>query len=331
MINYSDRFIEFLGHLPGAESLDDPAVLPQRAITKRADYLLFQRSMIVEIKQLEADPEFKVEAIIDRYRSHPSYPLFFEERTLQAVLEHMPEEIQKEIRQGVYDSITRAICDGFEQANRQIRETRVNLELANASGVVFILNDRIPILSPNVLGQRIHQQMMKRTSTGADRFPEIAYATVITWAHFVRGEDGTPAHPIITMEGPAAKTHPSASSQLDYIFHTWSHYQGSRLFEGGKGSRSLLEDYRSALPEQPPTHHSQQAAWRHGYRQQRYLATLSVDDLMARGRAVFAELGPHFLANGEGKGNIEQLMQRWTHFLQECEMRNLDMKLFKPE
>lgn len=331
MINYADRFREFLGQLLGVESLDDPAVLAPRVDIQRADYLLFQRSIIVEIKQLETDPEFKVEAIIDRYKSHPSYPLSFGERTLQSVLEHMPAETQEEIRQGVYDSITRAVRDGFEKANRQIRETRAHFELTQASGVVFFLNDRIPILSPNVLGQRIHQQMMKRRPSGADRFPEIAYACAITWAHFVRGTDGTPAHPIITMEGPAANSHPAASSQLDYIFHAWSHYHGSRLIDDGRGSKDRLEDYQSALPDEPPTHVTRQEAWRQLYRQQRYLAALVVDELMEHGRTVFAELNPHFLIGGERKGDIRQLMQRWADFLEECEIRNLDMKLFKPK
>lgn len=329
MINHADRFREFLGQLPGAESLDDLAFLAPDVVSHRADYLLFQRSMIVEIKQLETDPEFKVEAVIARYRTHPSYPLFFGQRTLQSVLEHMPGEIQEEILQGVYDSITRAIRDGFEKAHRQIRDTRRALNLAEASGIVFFLNDRIPILSPDVLGQRIHQQLMKRTSTGADRFPDIAYACAITWAHFVRGRDGAPAHPIITMEGPAAKTHLVARSQLDYIFNAWAHYHGARLDDEGKGSKEHLEAYRSALPEQPAAQLSQHEAWRLGYRQRRYLVALDVDQLMTHGRALFADLRPHFLVNGERKGDIKQHMQRWTHFLEECELRNLDMRLFK--
>lgn len=316
--------------LAGAESLDAPDVLALSVPIKRADYLLFQRSMIAEVKQLETDPAYKVEAIIERYRSHPSYPLFFGQRTLQAVLAHLPPETRQEIRQGVYDSISRSIMEGCEDANRQIRETRAYLGLPQASGVLFILNDRIPIFSPNVIAARIGQQMHKRTTDGADRFPEIAFVCAISWAHFIRGTDGTAAHPILTVEGPAAKSHPVAGQQLDYVLHAWSLHGDARLLEGGKASMDLLEDYRSALPEESTARLPRHEVWRRSYRQQRYLEMLSMEELMAHGQSVFAEVGPNFLVGQNRHADIAKGMQRWTDFMEECQLRNLDMRHFRP-
>jgi hypothetical protein len=287
--------------------------------------------MIAEVKQLETDQAYKVEAVVNRYRSHPSYPLFFGERTLADVLAHMPAEIQEEIRQDIYDAITRSIVENCEDANRQIRQTRSYFGLAQAGGVLFVLNDRIEILSPNVLGARIQQQMNKRSADGTDRFPEIAYVCALTWAHFIRGVDGTPSHPILTVEGPAAKRSPIASGQLDYVVRAWCLHSNSRLMEGGKASRELLEDYRSALPEHTRTHITQQEAWRQSYRQQRYLAALGVDELMAHGQRVFAELRPHFLRDQARHGDLRESMQRWTAFMEECQLRNLDMRQFRPD
>jgi len=330
MKNFGDRFREFLGMLPGSESLDDPAVLAPSARIKRADYLLLQRSMIAEVKQLETDPAYKVEAVIERYRSHPSYPLFFGQRTLEAVLAHMPPELQDEIRQRVYDSISRSITEGCEDANRQIRQTRSHFNLPQAAGVLFILNDRIPILSPNVLGARIEQQLRKRLANGTDRFPEIAYVFACSWAHFVRGSDGTPAHPILLVEGPAAKRCPRAAEQLDYILHAWSLHGNARLLDAGKATRELLEDYRNALPEEAATQMKRHDAWRVAYRQRPYLARLSEEELLTHGGRVFANLTPHFLVGQEGQGDMIQLLQRWTDFLEECQLRNLDMRRFSP-
>jgi hypothetical protein len=330
MDNYADRFREFLGLLPGAESLDDPNVLAISAQIKRADYLLFQRSMIAEVKQLETDPTYKVEAVLDRYRSHPSYPLFFGERTLSDVLAHMPQGIQEEIRQGVYDSISRSIMEGCEDANRQIRNTRSHFGLARASGVLFILNDRIEILSPNVLGARIQQQMNKRAADGTDRFPEIAFVCALSWAHFVRGVDGTPSIPILTIEGPAAKSFPVASEQLDYVVQAWAFHSNSRVLDGGRASKVLLEDYRIALPERSPAGVTRQQVWRQTYRQTRYLAALGHDELMEHGRRVFAELSPHFLIGQDRHGDAREMLQRWADFMEECQLRNLDMRQFHP-
>lgn len=330
MAIYSDRFREFLGVLPGAESLDDPNVLVRSALIKRADYLLFQRSMIAEVKQLETDPAFKVEAVLERYKLQPSYPLFFGQRTLTAVLAHMPAELQEEIRQEVFESITRSIANGCEAANRQIRETRAFFGLPQASGVLFLLNDDISILSPDVLAARVEQQMHKHAADGTDRFPEIAFTCVCTWAHFVRSSDGTPSHPILVVEGPAAKAHASASNQLDYIFHAWSSHGNARLFNGGKASRAHLEDYRIALPTEQPTQIPRHEAWRIEYRQHRHLAALTPEDLLVHGRSVFDELSQHFLVGGDRKGDLMEIMQRWTHFLEECELRNVDMRQFRP-
>jgi hypothetical protein len=41
------------------------------------------------------------------------------------------------------------------------RNTRQHFGLKSAGGVLFILNDRISILSPNVLAARLEQQMHK--------------------------------------------------------------------------------------------------------------------------------------------------------------------------
>lgn len=323
MKDYASRFRDFLGVLPGAESLDDPSVLATSAPIKRADYLLFQRSMIVEVKELESDPEYKVESIIERYRTHPSYPLFFGKRTLQAVLEHMPEDLQEEIRQDVYDAISRSISGGCEEASRQIRETREHFGLSHASGVIFILNDRIAILSPNVLAARIRQQMHKRTPAGADRFPEISYACGLSWAHLVRANDTTPAHPVVIVEGPAGKSHPNASGQLDYILDAWSRTENATLLQGAQAN---LEDYQSALPQTSTGQIRAHEAWRVAYRAERYLATCSIPELMTHGRAVFTQLAPHFLKGREKQGDLSHLLQSWTHFLEECELRNLDMR-----
>jgi len=56
----------------------------------------------------------------------------------------MPADLQEEIRQNVYDAISRSLCSGCEEGNRQIRETRAHFSRTNACGVVFILNDRLP-------------------------------------------------------------------------------------------------------------------------------------------------------------------------------------------
>jgi hypothetical protein len=70
-------------------------------------------------------------------------------------------------------------------------------------------------------------------------------------------------------------------------------------------------------------------AWRAIYRQQRYLAGLNVDELMEHGRRVIAELRPHFLVGEARSGDSLTIMHKWTDFMEECQLRNLDMRQFR--
>jgi hypothetical protein len=135
------------------------------------------------------------------------------------------------------------------------------------------------------------------------------------------------------MPGPAAAKYPVAGQLLDYLLDAWSRYSRSTVVEDGRIGRAAvanLENYSSALVENQPTQIRRHEAWRLAYRAARYLADKTVDDLMAHGQSVFAELGPQFLIGTEKKGDLAELMQRWTEFLEECELRNLDMRQFKP-
>jgi hypothetical protein len=328
--NFAQEFHEFLGRLPSSESLDDPLVLPHNAEIRKADFLFFERAVIAEVKQLEEDPAYKADAIIDKYRDHESFPLFFGQRTLDQILAHMPEDLRERIRNEVFESVTRVITGYCEDANRQIRETREYFSLDSAGGVLFILNDSIQIISPDVLGARIQQQLHKRKPDGTDRFPDIAYAVAYSWAHFVVDASGGVVHPILVVEGPGAPRALAAKGHIDYIVHAWNEYSGAWLRSDGKATREQLERHIPALNEPPAEKISRQEAWRRNYLKSRYLKKLSKDALFAHGRAVFAKLSPHFLKGTTREGDLMELMEEWTHFMEECQIRNLDLRGFKP-
>ena len=51
---------------------------------------------------------------------------------------------------------------------------------------------------------------------------------------------------------------------------------------------------------------------------------------MKHGKAVFAELTPHFLIGAVRKGDMMEILRRWGDFMEECQLRNLDMRQFRP-
>lgn len=67
----------FLAGLPGSEAIDrlNSAIIP--AESRRADFLLFDRRVIVEMKFLVTDTAHKVDAEINKHRSRKDFPVFY--------------------------------------------------------------------------------------------------------------------------------------------------------------------------------------------------------------------------------------------------------------
>jgi hypothetical protein len=108
MPNLKERFERFMSILPGVEHIDalmEQCNLPGR---QRADYMAFNRSVIIEQKSLDADPDYKV-------------PEFFEKHTyvnsigdadltsFSHILRQLPDGTKLGI--GLYRSLTKGLDD----------------------------------------------------------------------------------------------------------------------------------------------------------------------------------------------------------------------------
>ena len=102
------RFLRFLATLQDAESLDELLGDPKFDGQRRADYLLFGRRVILELKSLETDTSHKVESEMDKHRDREDFPLFYGTVDLQAVLKHLPDG--KEINDRIFYKTTRLCC-----------------------------------------------------------------------------------------------------------------------------------------------------------------------------------------------------------------------------
>jgi len=94
-VNLKQRLLDFLAALPGAESLDAPNVLPARYSGDRADFALFGRSLVVEVKSLQRDPTPRVQRIVDEYRGHPRFPPVFGPVPLPQVIAKLARDLQE--------------------------------------------------------------------------------------------------------------------------------------------------------------------------------------------------------------------------------------------
>src|SRR4051794_27913401 len=98
------RMKNFLSALPGAEVIDELKPPPMFEDTRRADYFLSERRVVVELKALTVDTSHKIETEIDRHRDRDEFPVIYGSADAKKVLEHLPDG--ERIYRRIYGAIT---------------------------------------------------------------------------------------------------------------------------------------------------------------------------------------------------------------------------------
>ena len=326
-----DRFEAFLNQLEGSESIDDTFSNTDLAHGERADFLLDHRRFILEIKSLEMDPEYKVAERLALYRDRPEFPRFFWDADLSEILQYLPDG--EEIRQKIVHAVLRSVQGHLEKADDQIGATKAKLGLTDACGVVAILNQAIGILSPELVTAKASQMLLK-TKEGDTRYKQISYVWIVSESHRVSRVDGLEQLPLIVLEGPSADNYPASGEYLDSLQSKWAEYEGSPFFSLGQRTNfdglsfEKRKKDRLATEDRPLVRHE---VWRHAYRQNPYLRSLSEKDFLAHIARITSYLDPHFLVGGRKLSDTAAagFMEGWTHALEEAEYRRLNMKKLK--
>jgi len=185
----------FLSRL-AAEAIDQiPAPDSTAGSCKKADYLLFDRAAIIEVKGLVGDRLANVTRIIEYNRKLWDWPRSWPDSWIQEVLSRHPygDEINKEIRDANITSIEKL----FRDAHRQIADTKRTYELPRSIGGLLIANEGVDVLDPRVLAGIADILLRKKQTPNGDwRFSEIDFVLIVSTAHSIVMEDGL-QHPVI--------------------------------------------------------------------------------------------------------------------------------------
>jgi hypothetical protein len=133
-----ERFNAFLSQLDNAENIDSALSDAELGGGERADFLLAGCRIVLELKTIATDPEYKVEERLAPYRERPEFPVFYWQTDLNDVLTYLPDG--EEIRLKVTHAVTRSVQGALEKADDQIEVTKKTLNIEQACGVVAILN-----------------------------------------------------------------------------------------------------------------------------------------------------------------------------------------------
>jgi hypothetical protein len=324
--NLEGRFKVFLRDLEGAESIDDLELTPEQRRANKGDYFFAGRTVIGELKALYEDTASKIEAILEPYRETPEWPLFFGEQDLEKVIQRLPES--DKIRAKIVGSVTRSIEAVVEKANRQIRATKETFGLPDAGGLLMILNDAVDILSPDLIVYRVRRALNKRTPDGELRFPNVSAVLVIGGVHYSQMNPKLKGLPILLI--PNAVTEAARVEEfVRELNEKWAAFERKPLIHVESedipklGFRRFSEEAKE--PRWPMKRHEY---WSLLYRRRPYLRQLSEDELLEFGAKALEDVGSRFI-KGTPKtpmAEMEPMMIRWSHFLDEAQHRALDLR-----
>jgi hypothetical protein len=214
--NLESRFKSFLLGL-GAENLDSKSfAFP--AENPRADYLLFDRTVVVELKLLTIDPKTKIDTRIDEHLEKTGGIVYGEILSTQ-LFENQDESdaFHKSITYAITRN-TEAIC---RKANKQIHHTKLHLGL-NATGILIILNEGIETLDPEVVAYRVSEFMNEKPRS-------IDHCILIFESHLVI-DQGSIIDPMICITN--GEPTPRSRRRLRKITQAWASYNGQLCSEG---------------------------------------------------------------------------------------------------
>ena len=153
MTNLEEKFQRFMLGLPSIENIDAIKLTAEERKEEKADYLGLGRSIIFEQKTITTDQADKVQSQIDLHINEDYFPLFYGERDINNLIKNFPNP--EEINRRIYTQITKLLEGYLRKANNQIRSTSDLFGISQYSGVLIILNDKVKVLSPEIIIQRI--------------------------------------------------------------------------------------------------------------------------------------------------------------------------------
>ena len=240
MSNLKARFERFMSTLPGVENIDtlmEQCDLPDR---KRADYLAFNRRVIIEQKSLETvDLHDKVQAVIDGLSEREN--LGEGEISLASFAKLIPQspdgnDCKKRLRQ----MLTQKIDDVLAKADRQTGDSRKTFVIPQAVGIVVILNDSIQLIEPDFVVDKAFAMLQEKfLPTGKIRYPHNQVVIYISEAHRIQSDDHAEIIPVETIFSESGNQLPIATHCADILKQQWAEFNGATLVESSELIREV--------------------------------------------------------------------------------------------
>jgi hypothetical protein len=216
------RFEAFIKTVRGFESIDD--LLNDKPLEgrKRADYLLWDRTIIVEQKVLEADPSYRPQKFVNDLMKKRGI-LFYGTLSTDHIFARLPDGQEQKRRMLL--SITKGLEASIADADKQTRDTREIFSIPDAIGIVVILNVSAPTLRPDLISYSLNQVFEKRRNDDSVRYQNNDGVIVISEAHTDISQTGRGA-PCFANWTPHTKSEATVRAFADDLIYAWSAFNG---------------------------------------------------------------------------------------------------------
>ncbi len=321
------HFFNFARNVPNAEIIDDLDLTPEQRAAKKADVFFNRRAVITEVKLLATDTAPKIEPILKPYRESEEWPIFYGSRPISKILEHLHDG--KKLHRQIYHAVTNSLENIVADANRQIRETKTSFELADARGLLIVLNDTIDIVDPNVMAHRVGQALLKRTRTGQPRFPDIGMAWLLCETHMVPVPGMRGGLLSVLISNPSVPTDPRLEAFVDELQQRWAAFNRVPMFRAEMAAPNLNSvPLRPTNAKPEPDRIPRHELWRRQYRANPHLRPLTKEQLLDYGEKRMDEAGQRFTVGAPPSihEDFERFGRDSVAFFEEIGARNMDMR-----
>lgn len=251
MQTLKERFEEFILSIKGVESVDRLMAQCDLPGRKRADYLALNRRIIIEQKSLDIDPDYKVPEFFEKHTNLDN-SIDGDLTALSHLLRRLPEATKLGIN--LYRSLTKGLDDILSHADKQSRDTGKTFLIANAIGVVVILNDSAPTLEPDIVTIKAAEMLRKLTETHELRYPENHVVVLISEAHRIPSDKAVELIPTSTAVSESGGQMPLATCFAEALLRRWAKFNNASFTGdpeswGGFETREPAKVFRVGRPK----------------------------------------------------------------------------------
>jgi hypothetical protein len=239
MSNLKQRFERFMSGLDGAECIDDLLKQSDMPGRQRADYLAFNRNVIIEQKSLEIDLDAKIQPlVIDFFNTrgivHPDKISF---RSFVETISRYADT--GGLKQRLLQMVTRNIDDILAKADKQTRDTRELFGIPKAVGIVVILNDNVQLIEPDFVAEKAFTMLRKLSTTGETlRYPNNHVVISISEAHRLPSKNAEKI-PTETLFSDAANQRRLCTLYSNILMRRWAAFNGASYIKSAERTGEL--------------------------------------------------------------------------------------------